>query len=84
MFSTQAFFPDFLSTIIRTYGFILPHIRTAGIAHRYSVSPFTVGLSLDFWVSVGRHKFGLIGKFEPTPFAVEPILFSGGGPSLSR
>ena len=39
LFSTQASFPDFLSTIIRTYGFILPHIRTAGIAHRYS---FTV------------------------------------------
>ena len=85
LLSAQAFFPGFLPTIILAYGFIFgwPR-RTAGIAHRYSVSPFTVGLSLDFWVSVSRHKFGLIGKFEPTPFAVEPILFSGGVPSLSR
>jgi hypothetical protein len=28
------FFPDFLSTIIRTYRFVLPRIRTAGIAPR--------------------------------------------------
>jgi hypothetical protein len=36
------------------------------------------------WEGVSRHEFGLIGKFDPTPFAVEPILFCGGGPSLSR
>ena len=34
LFSTQALFPDFLSTIVRTYGFVLPRIRAAGIAHR--------------------------------------------------
>jgi hypothetical protein len=49
LLSAQAFFPGFLPTIILAYGFIFgwPR-RTAGIAHRYSVSPFTVGLSLDF------------------------------------